>query len=498
MKLFGLEFSLPKRRERAPDPPGVKTKEWQVKTAFTMSWAAFAVSAFFLGCYNLGIAGDRTSSLHLTHAGTWIGDLVFYVPLIVGFLMLSLGIPFLAKNAVTWFVALSWREAFWPKVWTLVLCVGVSAAIILSSFSVMGEAIIEKGRGAAVAVEVIQQGRSTLQAQIDGITGDLRDATNNPSRTMAQAASVGQLAGSEAAAESEWVRSYVRPAETARAGNVELLRRATGAARAAGAAVARREALRQQLASSPTIASAEANPETSDTQGIISLMGQVHTAFPIVISVLNDLACLFMGLIAYALQLKRERELATAGSVADFDEAHMIEDHSADAPIDAQPMQPAKEVVRDGITGEEYQKIKPKAYWRKKKGKPQTVNIAEDNPGDETGVFDASRTGTGGPSEPSIAQPVTNDIAEYNTPAVSDAAEDDSRDVEAVIHTPEPTTPAYSAEDLDAVYALTEATEIALPGNEGVMINESEDQDSHVREWEKAAQQGARQLEAAE
>jgi hypothetical protein len=195
--------------------------------------------------------------------------------------------------------------------------------------------------------------------------------------------------------------------------------------------------------------------------------------------------------------------MAVAGSAADFDEAHMIEDHSADAPIDAQPMEPAREKIYDAETGEELVRVnqKAKSYLRTKgKGKKQKIDVAGAPEGDETGVFDASRTGTTtNEDRPEVLESVNGDAEQSGNEGANDeGADNPTYENVSIQHTPEPTTPAYSAEDLDAVYAITEANEIALPNGEGTMVAESDEQDSHVREWERQAQSGVKQLEAAE
>jgi hypothetical protein len=479
MKFPKIEW--PKRAPVEPDPPGVTVKKWQVDSAFAASWAAFFIAAFFLGAYCLEVAGDRAAALHVTHAGTWIGELIFYVPLIIGFLMLSLGIPYLAKNVITWFVALSWRDAFWPKLWTLVLTVGVSSAIILGSFSTMGGAIVERGRESAVAVEQVVQQAAVLEARI----ADVRDAMNE--RTRSESVYVRTAASMSPEAYDRFVESRRDDWQ------YDRLRSYRSVSEEMVSLKGEMSALREQQAQHTVTAAVTATPETAETGWVISLLGWVRGAWALVLAVINDLACLFMGLIALALQLKRERQLGDA-IPREFDASHAIADLREEASIVSEPMEPAKKKYYDE-NGEELVAFKG-GYRRKGKRRTEANVNAE---GIEAGVTDPKRTG-------STAELVAgmNDMgasvataATPNNPESQEGRDDPHRNdggpegdsVEAfheVNHvetpSPEPTTVVeYTPEELDEIFGektewegvpaeILEDTPLGEDGSDGVML----------------------------
>ena len=347
------KLSWPRREPRQPDPPGVKTAAWLVKSAHAASWISASIASFFMWAFCVGVAGDQAEALHVTHAGTWVGDIEFFFPLAIGFAMIAFGVPFVAKNIISIFVSFSWKEHFWPKLWSLILVMATSVVLIAGSFSVMGGAIIEDGRGAAVAVEQVSQDRAALQAQIDAEQQELRDMLNNSNAYLAQAANVGA---------DEWQRSYI---DKTPKGDVQYDRivRAKGAGLAADAKRANIKALRIQMAKSATVASVEATPTTSGTQWIADAISFVKGAWALMLSVLNDIICLVMGWLALRLEQKRNAELAMYA-----DEAPslpiMIEDHSAEAMPAVQPMQPTEK--REQYFDEDGNKIvRRRATWAK-------------------------------------------------------------------------------------------------------------------------------------
>jgi hypothetical protein len=474
------KIEWPKRAPVEPDPPGVTVKKWQVDSAFAASWAAFFIAAFFLGAYCLEVAGDRTAALHVTHAGTWIGELIFYVPLIIGFLMLSLGIPYLAKNVITWFVALSWRDAFWPKLWVLVLTVGVSSAIILGSFSTMGGAIVERGRESAVAVEQVAQQAAVLEARI----ADVRDAMNE--RTRSESVYVRTAASMSPEAYDRFVESRRDDWQ------YDRLRSYRSVSEEMVSLKGEMSALREQQAQHTVTAAVTATPETAETGWVISLLGWVRGAWALVLAVINDLACLFMGLIALALQLKRERQLGDAIS-REFDASHAIADLREEASIVSEPMEPAKRKVLDE-NGEELVEVKQKEkvyYRRKGKGRVEANVNAE---GIEAGVTDPKRTGSTAElvagmndmgasvlqADSSQQGAENGDDAERNN-ATGEGNPEQQENLESgvdqIIHvetpSPEPTTTVveYTPEELDEIFGeKTEATPLGEDGSDGVML----------------------------
>lgn len=383
-----------KKPAAPPDPPEVTVPEWLVRAAHFASWVAMACLVYFLGLYCLDIARDRAGELHITHAGTWVGELQFWFPYVIGFAVISFGIPYVAKIAIPTFMSLSWREHAWPKVWALFIAVCVSLVVISGTFAVQGHTLMERDRESAVAVEGVGNARAAMQAEIDGITADLNTAMNNPNRIMAQAASVGVLGGAE-----EWERSYVAQARATNDPRLPLLERATGAARAAKAASDRRAELRRQLAVAPTVASVQGEVVTARTSWIADTLGWLEGMRALLLSFVMDIVALMMPWIALRLEQARNRQLGLRTSVAASgwaDESHRIEDLRGKAIFDSfgnpkktEPLTPYTEKVMDAETGEELVKVRPREYWRRRgarKGKPTKVDIVPDIPPDEVGV----------------------------------------------------------------------------------------------------------------
>lgn len=300
--------------QRASEPAGVTVPAWLVRAAKFASWVATISLMYFLWLYTLDIARDRSADMHITRAGTWTGEIQFWFPYVFGFAIVAFGIPYVAKIAIPTFMSLSWRGNFWPKLWALIIALSVSLVVIAGTFAVQGDQLMERDREAAVAVEGVQQERAAIEAQIAGITDDLRSSTEGSS-TQAQAARVGMLAGSVEAAREQWTNSYVLPAERARDPNTERIRRATGSAEAAAAAVARREALRQQLATTTTVAAVQSEVVTERTGWIADTLGWLEGVRAILLSLVMDVVALMMPWIALRLEQARNRQLGMAEGI---------------------------------------------------------------------------------------------------------------------------------------------------------------------------------------
>lgn len=307
MKFDFLNLAWLRQEARIPDPPNVTVPQWLVDSAKAAGWLAMATLIYFLFIFTLDIAGDQAEPLHITHAGFWTGDIKFFVPLIGGFLLIAVGVPFFAKIIIPIFISLDWRTNLWPKAWSLVLVLAFSFVVFAGTFSVQGKTIMEHGRGAAVAVAEVNNGRAAIQAEIDGIDHNLQQAFNNPNRIMAQAASVGALGGAEA-----WERGYVAQARRTNDPRLPLLERATGAAQAAHDATVRQTQLRQQLAAAPVAESVQATVTTAGTSWIASTLDWLVGARAILLSLVMDVVCLLMPWIALRLEQTRNRQLGQA------------------------------------------------------------------------------------------------------------------------------------------------------------------------------------------
>lgn len=494
-RLLGLISYAMRSSPRPPDPPNVTVPLWLVRGAMLSKWVAASIAAFFLFCFCAGTTGDQTSSLHFTHVGTWVGDVQWFIPLMFGFGLISIGIPLLAQNVVSVFVALSWRGQFWPKLWALLLMLGVSLAMILTSFSVMSGVIIEHGRPAAVAVEEVQQRRGALTANVDAIQRDIDDiavpAAERPTYQM-QACRAGATAWAGRIATAQTQRDYQEPA----------IARALDDARRCDTLRDQRRGAMGAVAASGTIASVMATPASDDTVQIAAVMGTIKLLWPLIASVLNDFICLVVGWLGYHLQLKRNRQLAEANAALPPDD-HMIRDMRDEAPRSPEPMTPAREVVRDGETGEELIKIKPKEYWRKRKGQKQAVETGPIELPDEVGVPDGAAENRAGltpvaaveqPEPDHHDEPDEDDGAavHISLPDLSEADLNDPAVQEMLGLVAPQKIGGEQNSDIESREPETRIAEnnqqhISLPDAEGVLVNEPT-YDAHVQ---------ARQLEDA-
>jgi hypothetical protein len=142
------------RPKRAPDPPGVTIPAWLPMQLKALSWLATIGVFYVLWLFSLGAAKDSAAALHITHAGTWTGDVLFWFPVVAGYLLVALVVAWTGKVAVPAFVSLRWQgDELWPKIWMLVIMIAVSAVIIVGSITVQSETRFEGNREAAVAGE---------------------------------------------------------------------------------------------------------------------------------------------------------------------------------------------------------------------------------------------------------------------------------------------------------------------------------------------------------
>lgn len=542
-----MRVLLREQRERAedrkaaikPDPPHVTVAAWQIDAAKFASNVAMCVLVYMLWLYTLQIAGDRAGEMHLTRAGTWTGDLQFWFPYLVGFALISFGVPYVAKISIPTFMALTWREAPWPKGWALAIAMSVSLVIIAGTFTIQGDAILERDRDSAVAVAGIEQNRAGLQARIDGITADLNTMMNNSNAYLAQAASVGA---------AEWENTYIANARASRDPQTGRIERALGAARSADTLRAERDTLRQQLAAAPVAETAQRRVEgaSTATSFIGSMLDWVEGIRAILLSLVMDVVCLMMPWIARHLELTRNRQLG-AQVMPWADDAHSIPDLREAEPVivrskeeDAKMQAP----MVDGETGRPM--VHRKATWAKKptarkamseidKLRRERVSLAkrmnrasvieldslrakdgelldqiaalqreaEEAP-DETGAPDGgARAGSvdfdavGAAVDPLADTPIE---AGAEPQEIDEAQSDDGpRDTEALSDVHSITPPDLTEDDMLALYpeiapdasaepaAAVETIALGSDGADGVMQTE-EQQDAHVR---------AREMEAA-
>jgi hypothetical protein len=444
------------------DPPGVTIPAYLVRSAKIASWMATFSLIYFLFLYTLDIARDHAGALHLTHAGTWIGDLQFFFPYVLGFAVIAVGIPYVAKLAIPTFMSLDWRTNLWPKAWSLFIAVAVSLVVLAGTFTVQGGAIMERGREAAVAVAGVEQANAALDNQIQGLASRLHDMRNSNQAYMAQAASVG-AAG--------W-QTYIDRARAENDPQRSRIERAMGAAVAADSLEAQLNQLRARRAAATTTAAVTERVETPHNAWIGQTLDWLEGARAMLLSMVMDIVCLLMPWIAMRLEQQRAVQLAMAGPRSNL---LALPDFSEDDPIEAEPMKPPREVVRDAETGEELERIKPKEYWRRKKGQRQKVETVPESMPDEVGAaYDGGgRTGvTAEELAMSGAMP-----GEIEPAPFFDRADDGERPAPE----PEPEilpavldVPPLTDEEIEA---LAEADDLPLgeDGADGVMVNEKED-----------------------
>lgn len=266
---------------------------------------------------------------------------------------------------------------------TMIFC-GLLANIlvIVSGTVVMNGNRQEQVREGVVAEQTAAQGRAAIDARLAFEQEQLRLALNNSNPYLNQAANVGA---------AEWERSYVAQARATNDPRLPQLERALGAARAADERRANIERL--------TIERATAAPEAATAATVEDTAGRTLNEFATAVQVWRPpfvaFICTLVGIfgswwVLALMQGLNPRDVMRSGWA---DESHRIEDMREQEAVKPQPMKPAREVVTDAETGEELVKVKPKEYWRKRKGKVQKLEINPEIPPDETGFSDSTRTG---------------------------------------------------------------------------------------------------------
>lgn len=464
--------ALPRRAPEPADPPGVTVPASLVRSAKLAAWMAYIALVYFLLLYTFDIARDRAGTMHFTHVGFWIGDVQVYAPYLFGFFVVAVGIPYVAKISIPTFMSLDWRMNFWPKMWALFIATAVSLVVVAGTFTVQGDTLLERDRESAVAVAQVEQSGAVLQARIAAKEAELRSMMENRNAYLAQAASVGA---------AEWQRSYIEQTPSSDPQRDRIVR-ALGAARAADAVREELGQLRTQAATQTVSAAVAGRVTTENTSWIASTLGWLEGARAILLSLVMDIVCLIMPWIALRLEQARNRQIDMAGP-REFDAAHAIEDMRAEPSVVPQPMESAKEVVKDGETGEVYEKIKPKEYWRKKKGKPQTVRIDGERLPDERGVQYENDTrvamaAAGVVMAPSVEEQTNRDEGQVAQEVADERVPDDVQ--EEPHHEADSTPLTLDEETLNAIAALNadpaEDPDPAhtLPNNEGVLVADDE------------------------
>lgn len=301
------ENAQARKAAKPQDPPNVTVSAELVRGVKFASWVAYFALMYFLWERVLDVSQAQHSTLEVTHFGIWSNlNLAIFFPLIVGYVFVVIGVPYVAKISIPTLVSLNWTEHFWPKLVSLFITLLVSTVLITGTATVGSNAIIESERGAAVAVAELQQSRTVLESQLERRRGELRDMMNNSNAYLAQAASVGA---------EEWQRSYI--AQTpANDPQRDRIVRAIGAARSADAVRADIRQLETQLDGMQTTAAVSSEVVTERTQTLNGVMDFLNTFWVLMLAVVMDLTCLFMPWIAMRLEQKRNAQMGMADGIA--------------------------------------------------------------------------------------------------------------------------------------------------------------------------------------
>jgi len=329
-----VKFSLFK--PAPPDPPGVTIPAWLPVQLKALSWIATAGVFYMLWLFSLSAAKDAAAALQITHAGTWVGNIAYYFPVIVGYLLIAWVVAWTGKVAVAAFVSFRWRISPWPKGWTLFILLSVSAVIITGSIAVQTETRFEANRGAAVAVEKVGAGRAALEAQREQLQLELKQMLENRNAYLAQAANVG---------EKEWQLNYINPLSKTDPQRDRIIR-ALGAARTADEKRREIKALTIAIAQAPTTASVAKRVTVGDADTamarFVDWLGSIRS---ILLAVLQDIACLLLPWIAMRTEQERARQLEECRTiVATIDPSHLLAHFEEE--VEAQPYEDAVKRTR--------------------------------------------------------------------------------------------------------------------------------------------------------
>ncbi len=439
------------------DPPGVTVPLSLVRSANLASWMAYWALVYFLLLYTFDIARDRAGTMHFTHVGFWTGDVQVYAPYLFGFVIVAVGIPYVAKIAIPTFMSLDWRMNFWPKMWALFIATAVSLVVIAGTFTVQGDTLLERDRESAVAVDTVAQEAAVLTARIADVQHAMDERTRSESTYVRTAASMSPEAYDRfvEARRGDWqyerLRSYRSVAEEMERLNAQM------------------SELRAQQARQTVTSAVASRVTTADTSWIAATLGWLEGARAILLSLVMDIVCLIMPWIALRLQQARNRQLATSAEASPASEAVMIEDLREEAPVAAEPMRPAKRRARDGETGDPLTFVE--GHWRRttepKRAKPRMRKdkdgVEVEAPagvirlnGDEIGLAAAA---AGVVMAPSVAEalPQDQESVEERQPE-SDRNEDRENERIDAAHEADSTTVTLDEETLNAIAALNADT----------------------------------------
>lgn len=356
----------------------------------------------------------------------------------------------------TWLEA---RKHLHGAIRSVVTGIGIAVALFMISGAIV---VQQRGTDAraqddAVAIQAAQVDANAARERLETARQTLREMRNHENQYMAVAATVGA---------AEFERSYLSPQQRARETpeRVRLLERSLGAARRADALEVEIAQLERETAQA-AVGAAQAQAVTVRAEGFMAAPTAIlEDARKPITATLGEL--LALTAFGFALASWRSRRAARDVQRSGWaDESHRIEDLRDEEAIKPQRMKPAREVVTDAETGEELVKVKPKEYWRKRKGKVQKLDVQPEIPPDETGVeYDGGQRAAvtlGGVMElPGERNAMNAEEPQHGPP-------------DPVVNGEQP--PSDPVRDADAVGVASSA--VSVPVDEAAQPNSSEEQD---------------------
>lgn len=263
----------------------------------------------------------------------------------------------------------------WRRGTLIVVGLLANLLVIVSGTVVMNHNRQEQVRADLVVEQSAEANRAMLQANVTALQEELNTLMNHRSTYIATAASVGA---------AQYESAYVAQARATNDARLPVLERALGAARRADDLREQIRAARVEAATAAPAAAAAANVQ-DDVGAELNAFGQfVEVWRPPFVALICTLIGVFGSWWTLAMILGlNPRDVLRSGWAP---ENMRIEDKRHEAPIDERPIVPPREVVTDAETGEELVKVKPREYWRRRKGVPQKHEIQPDVPPDEKGV----------------------------------------------------------------------------------------------------------------
>jgi hypothetical protein len=465
------EARLRRLRERGHD-----SRFWLLSIPATATLCAAFVEVYWAVLFCIQATGrldnDWAVSFGTAQAASGAWHFTFdirSVPVLIG--LVAATVPIVMWSMVWLPVQMKARgTGRWRR--TTMICAGLlaNALVIVSGTVVMNSNRQEQVRAGQVVEQQAGQNRSAIQGRIDSLTADLNTAMNNHNPYLAQAASVGALSGARA-----WHDGYVVPAQREHAPNELQIEHAEGAAAAAAALVARRDALRAQLAAAPTQAAVAAHVTDNAGVGLDTFATYANVYRPPFVA----LICTIIGIFGTwwwvgLAEAMNSHNVSLSGWAP---EDHRIEDLRDEASVVAQPMDRQRTELRDHDSGEVIidkdgdLASRVKEHTRKKRGKdgkPIKLMVSPDIPSDEQGVPEGLDHGDGGlrsvalhgEHEP-LGAPQVDEAIPVDTPPASLAMEErvPPADQAAEEEPPTPTHPEPPISDEDEAAALLAASE---------------------------------------